>query len=209
MPKENWFSPRYRTYEDWEKANKGKENTAYFKRISEGHKRYPQATLKELRGHGNLSEKYGKKRGRHRLSDECKKELKEEREYLRKIVKSKWITKNYNFYIFTAIDSEDAEARKPQYIKANIRENENGLDVLCGEPTEIIPFGINSERDLEKYLYGFTDNDGVFFPSLYNMARFIFIFDSDGKTIRGLGQLSKLIGSDIKIPKRKTRGGYD
>jgi len=170
-----------------------------------------ECTRVKANGEKKKAEKRGEKKrgGRPKLSEECKKELKEEREYLRRIVKSKWITKNYNYYIFTAIDSEDAEARQPRYLKANIRENENGLEVLCGEPTEIIPFGINSERDLEKYLYGFTDQYGVFFPSLYNMARFIFIFDSEGKTLRGLRQVARLIGSDIKIPKRKVRGGYD
>lgn len=47
------FSTDFSTYQDWKKAHP--EDTPYNRRINNAHKKYPNKTLKELRGHSKPS----------------------------------------------------------------------------------------------------------------------------------------------------------
>jgi len=209
------FSRKYKTFEEWDKAHANVHNS-YTEKIRKRHEKHPDWTLDEL-NHGRKTpseqikeEKGGKKRGRPKLPEECKKDLQEEREDARKMIQN-WHDKNFRYYIHILINPEDSEARKPIYLKTKFQEQpESALKTICGNPVEPLTFGVNDLLDLEKFLYGYWNPYGYWVPSFYQLADYMFIFRADGSTVRGLRALAKELGAgdDFKIPKKTHRVDY-
>jgi len=206
------FSRKYKTFEEWDKAHANVHNS-YTEKIRRLHEKHPDWTLDEL-NHGRKEvpkeEKREKRRGRPKLSEECKQDLKEEREKARKMIQN-WQGKNYRYYIHILINPEDSEARKPVYLKTKFQERpEQTLKTVCGVPEEPLTIGINDLIDLEHFLYGYWNAYGFWVPSFYQIADYMFIFREDGSTVRGLRALARELGAsdDFKIPKKTHKVGY-
>lgn len=105
------FSKDYRTFKDWKKEHS--ESTAYNRRISNAHKKYPNASLSQLRGHPQNIKATGKK-GKVKTVTQLKKkkpskmQLREKQankkhKKLRRKVQEKIKTakqKNFPYYVF-------------------------------------------------------------------------------------------------------------
>jgi len=144
-----------------------------------------------------------KRIGRPKLSEECKKELKEEKKSVSNYIKSLH-DKHYRYYIEVYIPADNPFIDKNDYLRRKFKEeNENPFKVLCGVPVEPFTKGINDRIDLENFLYGYERDTSEFVPSLYKMAFKYFVFRSDGTPLRGLRTLMREIGAeDVRIPKK-------
>jgi len=204
------FGRGYPTFDDWyreaeKKLKEGKIDSSYFKRIVEGHKRYPNASLSELRGHKGGTSKYsGKPRKKKGKSEECKKQLLELRHYFQSRIKE-YKNLKHKFYgrgLYTAKATDEIVSEYNG--KKVVDWEEVGVIEVCGGYFMPMYRNFDNCRDLELFIEGELDPFGNKRMSQYCNMFVFWVFDDKGRYIGGVKALKKRLGCDkVSLDKRK------